>query len=1001
MTKLAIQVLLYPHKTTVGKDFQQFSWHTPAQVRIRLKGPSNVTLETSSDGVARRSLKPGKYLLSLTNLPGFSLGSKTITVPKSGTKRQSLQVVPNGGKWLVPLRLAFTPASTGIPAGVGGAAVQIVGPGTSSRSFASLPDGNVYATGAAGEVRAIPARVANIEPAQPDFVVRTDQEQDPVDVEYRLSEARITIRPEVRPFGPQNAIPGVTFELSRDDQEVPLRQVTRGSQACVFSDLPPGQVTVRIIPPASHEGCPITLIGGKDQVPVNLAAGDDVDLSSYFRFEYPTGTLRGRIVDGDGQPVAGIDLVASSNGLTAKATSNAKGKYSLPKIRIGEWTIMPDQSAVQRGSLTLISEPDQQVIRVQEDKTAKAADFTLEPADHGIRGNVTDAAGKPFPYAIVEIRDQRMNVIDTVVADEHGHYSWQSSSSGMFVVSLLRQDGETVQRQLVTVNSWTDWDLQALDLLPPPGGNGPLPPPHPRSLPRLQASPPPSSPPQPPPSLPREAFTDLAAYPVLTEEITTTGVPAPADGGQGGGYGQAVEQAMRDVLGWRPSSDAAGFQEALTGAFKLSEVEGHTEWTWQQRGYAVQADMGALTGAQASIYARARNALDQILPLLAGLTSIDPSRFPPQDLEAIRSVVTSELNELVDELSVEGGPRIQRVNDFFRLLVGATDGPATDPDLIQGQLGTLRDRFALTAAEVNTLDEDRVVTNFRVIVEQVLALRTSWINDRKLLTRNSPQISLGTTLILLSRSLEAVAESVDDLNFALDSVFVDAAQRQVIEIPFANEPPMLLSELLDWVVQATRVDGPRLIQDAGKDGVFAFAPVLRRLRNLVRQTRELAQDHSLPAGMRTPRVTRSLAVVSKQLTDATGLAAAVRSEPAPVISAAWLQLASGTTPAASPDQPPFFTTGTVGGNQAVLHLLGSDFRPGAEVAVTAQGRPDLDQPPLSPDLIQPSLALAYIANPPWSVPSRQQVTWLVSLTNSDGTRSNEVELLGPPTAPAS
>ena len=49
---------------------------------------------------------------------------------------------------------------------------------------------------------------------------------------------------------------------------------------------------------------------------------------------------------------------------------------------------------------------------------------------------------------------------------------------------------------------------------------------------------------------------------------------------------------MRDVLGWRPSADVSGFQAALTGAFQLQEVEGHTVWAWQQRGYAVQADMG-------------------------------------------------------------------------------------------------------------------------------------------------------------------------------------------------------------------------------------------------------------------------------------------------------------------------------------------------------------------------------------------------------------------------
>ena len=142
-----------------------------------------------------------------------------------------------------------------------------------------------------------------------------------------------------------------------------------------------------------------------------------------------------------------------------------------------------------------------------------------------------------------------------------------------------------------------------------------------------------------------QAVTDLSAYPMLTEEISTTGVPAPAGGGFGGragaGYGQAVDQVIRDVLGWRPGGDLAGFQAALTGAFQLRRVEGHTEWTWQQRGYAVQADMGALTGAQASIYARAKAALDQIQPLLAGLTSLNPAKYEPQhSLSTCRTPLT-------------------------------------------------------------------------------------------------------------------------------------------------------------------------------------------------------------------------------------------------------------------------------------------------------------------------------------------------------------------------
>ena len=123
-------------------------------------------------------------------------------------------------------------------------------------------------------------------------------------------------------------------------------------------------------------------------------------------------------------------------------------------------------------------------------------------------------------------------------------------------------------------------------------------------------------------------------------------------------------------------TDPKGFTAALTQSFTLKQVEGHTEATWVPRNYAVavQADMGAITGAQASIYARAKVALDQSLPLLDGLTSLRTDILP-EDQEATRSIVRSELTQLVNELGMEGGPRVQRV-EALRLSARRSDSPS-------------------------------------------------------------------------------------------------------------------------------------------------------------------------------------------------------------------------------------------------------------------------------------------------------------------------------------
>jgi hypothetical protein len=884
-----------------------------------------------------------------------------------------LHLFPANGYWLVPLSLKRSNGAGRKTTGLTGAKVDVTD-AARTRTYVSTGNGRILATSPAGNVTVQPAALPNLVTEPAEFIARGDQEQECIEVPYRATSARITITPTFKPGG--SPLSEVTFELSRPGQGVLLRQVSQGSQAIVFDNLTPGQVTVKAIPPASSDDSPIVLIGKSDCVSLSLAAGDDQDLSKHFRFRYMTGSINGRVVDNDGQPMPGVILVATSNGQSRTTTSGSKGKYSIRKLRPGQWTVVLQQPTVPRGRETLVGQPSEHALTVQAGQKTKADDFTMEPDEHGIRGLVTGSDGQPLPNAVVEIRDARMRVIDTVVADAQGNYSWLSPSSGRFVINLLTRDGRTVQRQAVTVNSWAEVDLMAEPHRPdiafrsnlaaggaPPADGAPPAGPATSNGSTRSAVP--------------EAVTDLAAYPVLTEEISTTGVPAPAAGGggtAGAGYGQVVDQAMRDVLGWRPGGDLSGFQAALSGAFQLSEKDGHTQWKWQQRGYAVQADMGALTGAQASIYARATSALDQVQPLVAGLTSLNPALFPEQDREAMRTIVGAELQELVTELALEGGPRIQRVDELFGLLLG--ENPRSrdlNPDVVQGHLGELRRRFALTADWIETVDDERVTTNFRVIVEQVLALRASWNSDRALLSAVDSRTSLGTILIRLSRGLEAVVESIGDVTFAMDSVYVDAAQRQVIELEFGPDSSLLLSDLLDWVLKASRDEGPRLIQDAGKDGVRAFAPVLRKLRHLIKETRLVTQDPRLPAGLRTPRVKRALQVLHDQMREAARLADLVTADQAPVITDA--QVTS----------PSLDTGGTHG--LTTFKVTGTNFRPDASAVLVNADREDVPDVIARNVLVTPPSSATVSFRIPTHGPGSRQPNWLLVFINGDGTQS--------------
>ena len=358
-----------------------------------------------------------------------------------------------------------------------------------------------------------------------------------------------------------------------------------------------------------------------------------------------------------------------------------------------------------------------------------------------------------------------------------------------------------------------------------------------------------------------QSAEDAVTYPVLTEEVSPA-YPAQrpsAWGGQAGTpLGTMAESAIRDVLGWRPrQGDPKGFLAALNQSFSCAEESGVKHCYWTPRGYAAQADLGAVTGAQASIYTRAKGALDQALPLLDGLRPLI-SFSDQEDVDAIRSIIRSDLTALVAELGVEGGPNAVRVDDLFESLIGPTPN-LDDPEKVVGRLKVLRDRFGLKRQNVNTIEEELNYTNFLVLVDHINTLQRSWNLFAK---QDTQEPFLGTQLVLLSRELGVVAESVHELYFAMDSVFLGAAERETTVLKLVlngTESPVTVAELLGWVDRFASEEGPHLIQDAGKDGVSAAEQTLGKLANLI----ELAFEESKkPApnpvrGFHTARVQRA------------------------------------------------------------------------------------------------------------------------------------------------
>jgi hypothetical protein len=412
----------------------------------------------------------------------------------------------------------------------------------------------------------------------------------------------------------------------------------------------------------------------------------------------------------------------------------------------------------------------------------------------------------------------------------------------------------------------------------------------------------------------RESVIDLTAYPVLTEEIgyppspvsrPPSGPQGPGGTGAGQGLGQAVARAVSDVLGWKANTaDPKGFLGALSQAFSLTEVEGHVESTWNQRTYTVQTDLaGGITGAQASLFTRAREAQDQCLALLDGLYPLNPDA-DPEYVKALREMAKSQIVEIVKQFAVVP-PSILRVNTYFKiLLAGRHEDLASseftiqpDPDKIRGTLGHLRDVYGIwfqmspqqTALILgravpeslgdpearnnpfsNSVEDEQDITNFRMISDYMTSLLQSWLANRQYFTLSEVNVPafLGTQLILISRQFSVIAETVNEVRFTLDSVFIGPNERQQLLIVFSDSsvPAMYFEDILREIEDFVTDEGPRLIRDGGRIAVRNnVMPVVGTLIHMIREARNPAHPNRLPDGYRTLRVRNSMDDLRVQL----------------------------------------------------------------------------------------------------------------------------------------
>jgi hypothetical protein len=374
-----------------------------------------------------------------------------------------------------------------------------------------------------------------------------------------------------------------------------------------------------------------------------------------------------------------------------------------------------------------------------------------------------------------------------------------------------------------------------------------------------------------------ESLQDLIGFPLITSgaDGSAGGSPAPAPGGQA-----LVDAAIRHALGRKPSvDDVKGTLTLLDSRMELREEDGVSRWELRPTGALItQARNGTgVTGRQASVAGLAKDTIEAIAPIVERVERVVPATTNLHLLDAARGNFLAAARDAAAEAGVAGGPLAPKANVLLRqslmqlgefgVQLGVISRGGTAPNYT----------YQMTRTNIVTTQDEEQFTNFLVVLDRWSAFHdvfTTYITGARgprattVLQSTLPGTKdFGFVFTRLDRSVDVIAEAVDELDTAMASVGVDRAEREALHFKDNRGAEYTAADLMDWAHSFPEHEARPLIQEAGIEGIELLPARIRALNGLVRDLRDEARKNGSDSfkPLRHPRVQVALKKLHDEL----------------------------------------------------------------------------------------------------------------------------------------